>query len=184
MPEEYLSANSKFKKLALSVAVIIAFVIYVIAQKSDDDDVHVIAPPSLRSSPTADVPDLTSTSTPTSTPAITVSGSTTPPTNGGVAVTPVGQYKNGTYTGNDTDAYYGNLKIQVMVSGGKISDVTFLDYPKDRQTSIQINNQAMIYLKAEAIAAQSAKVDIISGATQTSEAFIQSLGQILAQAKA
>lgn len=62
-----------------------------------------------------------------------------------------------------------------VISGGRLTEVRFLQYPNDRSTSVQINSQAMPYLQQEAIKAQSAKVDIVSGATYTSQAFIQSL---------
>ena len=67
-----------------------------------------------------------------------------------------GKYKNGTYTGSTEDAYYGNIQVQAVISGGKITDVIFLQYPNDNGTSISINSQAMPLLKQEAIAAQSA----------------------------
>ena len=97
---------------------------------------------------------------------------------------PVGHgFKNGTYTGSVEDAFYGNVQVRVTIQGGDIADVQFLDYPHDRNTSREINSQAMPYLKTEAIQAQSANVNVISGATATSEAFIQSLASALAQAK-
>ncbi|MBI5358665.1 FMN-binding protein [Candidatus Amesbacteria bacterium] len=84
-------------------------------------------------------------------------------------------YRDGEYLGPVTDALYGNLQVKAIVKNGLISDVIFLDYPQDRPTSREINTQAMPYLKSEAIAAQSAQVDVITGATQTSKAFIESL---------
>ena len=94
-----------------------------------------------------------------------------------------GAYKDGVYTGPVTDAFYGNVQVQATIQGGKITDVTFLDYPHDRGTSVYINSQATPYLKQEAIQAQSANVDVVSGATQTSLAFIKSLTAALAGAK-
>lgn len=99
------------------------------------------------------------------------------------AVAKAGLYRDGKYTGPITDAYYGNVQVAVAVSGGKITDVQFLDYPHDRNTSIRINSYAMPILKSEAIAAQSANVDTVSGATATSGAFYDSLSSALAQAK-
>ncbi|MCL4338312.1 FMN-binding protein [Patescibacteria group bacterium] len=93
-----------------------------------------------------------------------------------------GQYKNGTYTGSVEDAYYGNVQVQVNISGGRITDVTFLQYPNDNGTSRFINSQAMPYLKDEAIQAQNANVNIVSGASDTSMAFQQSLANALSQA--
>ncbi|HTR18501.1 MAG TPA: FMN-binding protein [Candidatus Paceibacterota bacterium] len=96
---------------------------------------------------------------------------------------PQGQYIDGSYTGSVADAYYGNVQVQATVSGGKLIDVTFLQYPNDRGTSRYINGQAMPLLVQEAIQAQSANVSGVSGASDTSAAFRQSLGAALAQAK-
>lgn len=91
-------------------------------------------------------------------------------------------YRDGTYTGDVADAYYGNVQIQITVVNGKISDVVFLQYPNDARTSQFINSQAMPILKSEAIEAQNANVDIVSGASQTSQAFRESLSSALKKA--
>lgn len=96
---------------------------------------------------------------------------------------PTPPYKDGTYTGSTADAFYGTIQVQVAISGGKITDVTFLQYPSDRSRSIAINTLAMPNLKQEAITAQSAQVDVVSGATASSQAFVQSLSSALSQAK-
>jgi len=96
--------------------------------------------------------------------------------------TPDGLYKDGTYDGPIVDAYYGNLQVEAVIQGGKLTDVKFLDYPQDRRTSRFINSQAMPWLTQEAVQVQSANVDLISGATFTSEAFVQSLQSALDQA--
>ena len=100
-----------------------------------------------------------------------------------VTTTPAGQYADGSYTGSPADAYYGTVQIQAVIKGGKLTAVNFLSYPNDRSTSRSINARAMPQLKTEAIQAQSANVDGVSGATDTSQAFIQSLGSALAEAK-
>ena len=92
-------------------------------------------------------------------------------------------YKDGEYTGNAADAYYGYIQVKATIQNGKIADVQFLQYPNDRHESREINDQAMPILKSEAIQAQSAHVDIVSGATDSSQAFIESLGNALVQAK-
>lgn len=94
-----------------------------------------------------------------------------------------GQYKDGTYTGAEADAFWGLVQIKAVIRNGKISDVQFLEYPSDRRTSQRINSVAMPYLKTEAMQVQNANVDIISGATLTSEAFAQSLQSALDNAK-
>ena len=93
-----------------------------------------------------------------------------------------GSYKDGTYTGGVTDAIWGTVQVQVVIQNGKIASVQFLQYPHDRSRSIEINNYADPQLCNEAVQAQSANVDIVTGATDTSDAFIQSLTDALAQA--
>lgn len=95
----------------------------------------------------------------------------------------MGQYRDGSYTGSVADAYYGNIQVQAVISGGRITDVIFLQYPNDNRTSQYINSQAMPLLKEEAIQAQSANVSGVSGASATSPAFITSLSDALAKAK-
>lgn len=108
---------------------------------------------------------------PTPTPVVTPTKST-------------GIYKDGTYTGSVADAYYGNVQVQVTISGGRMTSIQFLDYPQDRSTSIRINSRAMPILIQEALSAQSAKVNGVSGASATSPAFVESLTYALNQAKA
>lgn len=92
------------------------------------------------------------------------------------------RYVDGQYTGPAANAYYGVVQIQAIVENGRVARLKVLQYPSDRQTSIAINRQALPLLRDEVIAAQSADVDIVSGATLTSEAFIRSLSGALAQA--
>lgn len=92
-------------------------------------------------------------------------------------------YKDGTYTGDTTDAFYGMMQVQLVVTGGKISDIQFLQYPNKPGHTTEVSNQALPLLKQEAIAKQSAPVDVISGATQTADAFNQSLASALAKAQ-
>lgn len=92
-------------------------------------------------------------------------------------------YKDGTYTGDAADAFYGMIQVQATISAGRITNVQFLQYPNDRGTSIEINQQADPMLAQEAIQTQSANVDIVSGATDSSQAFVQSLQSALDKAK-
>lgn len=94
----------------------------------------------------------------------------------------LGKYKDGSYTGNAADAYYGLVQVKAVINNGKLTDIIFLQSPDDHKNSIFINSQADPWLKQEAIKAQSAKVDIISGATETSVAFKESLANALRQA--
>ncbi len=92
-------------------------------------------------------------------------------------------YNNGTYNGDVADAYYGNIQVAAVIQNGKLADITILQYPNDRNRSIAINTYALPVLQSEAIQIQNASVDIVSGATDTSRAFVNSLQSALDKAK-
>ncbi len=96
---------------------------------------------------------------------------------------PAGIYADGSYTGSPADAYYGTVQVKAVVKNGQLADVQFLQYPNTHSNSVYINSQAMPLLTQEAIQAQSAQIDGVSGATFTSQAFQQSLVSALALAK-
>jgi uncharacterized protein with FMN-binding domain len=95
----------------------------------------------------------------------------------------LGPYNDGQYIGSVADAYYGNVQVQTTIQNGQIAGVKFLQYPNDRSTSRFINSQAMPILIQEAIQTQNANVDIVSGATDTSGAFRESLASALSKAR-
>lgn len=196
MSREQRSRRANFvqlvKQFAVSAFVILSFAAYSIHDRTSENDGPVAAVPTLSSerdeistqslaSPTAIAPSpalqsvATATTPPTSIPALpTVVPSPTMPQSG---------YQDGQYTGVLADAFYGGVQVRAIIQDGRIMDVQFLEYPQDRRTSARINSRAVPALRREAIQAQNAQVDIISGATLTSEAFIQSLQSALDQAK-
>lgn len=91
-------------------------------------------------------------------------------------------FHDGAFTGHLFDAYYGDVQVQANVSGGCVTSINVLQYPADRRTSRRINDQALPILQSEVIQAQSGKIDIVTGATLTSRAYIRSLKDALAQA--
>lgn len=155
------------KKIILSLGVIVGFGLYAVASKLGlgQDDRPVVRPSTLTAAPMAHPSPNVATNMPIA------------------AMSSSGHFKNGTFTGPSVDAFYGNVQVRVTVAGGRVATVQFLDYPHDRTTSRQINSQATPYLQQEAIQAQSANVDIVSGATATSGAFQQSLAGALQQAQ-
>jgi uncharacterized protein with FMN-binding domain len=94
-----------------------------------------------------------------------------------------GQYKDGTYTGPVTNAFYGNIQVVATVQGGVITSVSVPVYPNAPGHTSEVTNVAIPLLKQEAVQAQSANVNIVSGATQDSQAFQESLAAALAQTK-
>lgn len=89
---------------------------------------------------------------------------------------------SGTFTGADVMTPYGDVQVKVVVSGGRLADVQAVHLPSDRARSEMISQYAGPQLRQEAIQARSANIDVVSGATFTSEAYIQSLGDALHRA--
>ena len=69
--------------------------------------------------------------------------------------------------------------VEVTVENGVITDVTALQLPDEDRKSLNISNQVEPMLQSEALQAQSADLDVISGATYTSLAYAQSLQSAL-----
>lgn len=90
--------------------------------------------------------------------------------------------KSGTFTGKREYAYYGYVKVQAVIRNGSLAEVKVVEYPNDNGRSHYINSVALPYLIQEAVDAQSYRVDFISGATFTSNAFAKSLRDALSQA--
>jgi uncharacterized protein with FMN-binding domain len=95
---------------------------------------------------------------------------------------PTSLYKDGEFAGNPVDIEYGLVQISAIIRDGRIAGIKWLQDPEDIDLSKQINQDAMPKLTREAIAAQKAQVDIVTGATFTVLGFRLSLSTALAQA--
>jgi uncharacterized protein with FMN-binding domain len=110
------------------------------------------------------------------------SPSASPPTTPQPSPTPSPAAISGTFTGSDVPNRFGDVVVRVVISNGHIADVQAVTLPTDRAESAYISQQAGPLLRQEALQAQSASIDIISGATYTSESYAQSLESALQQA--
>ena len=70
---------------------------------------------------------------------------------------------------------FGDIQVRVVESAGKIVDIKALQLPSDRRRSREISQYSEPILHDEALQAQSAQIDTVSGATYTSEAYRESL---------
>ncbi len=138
------------KKYIIAGVLVLAFVAYVIFANKNQ--------PSVAVAPSGTTSGTPATTEPTSTPTATSTGTT---------IGSTGQYKNGTYTGSVADAFYGNLQVRAVIQGGVLVDVQFPQAPSGGHSS-DVSAIALPQLRQEAIAAQSANVNIVSGATQDS----------------
>jgi len=87
-----------------------------------------------------------------------------------------------TYTGDTVQTQWGPVQVQVTVSGGEITDVTTLQHPSGNSRDEEINAYALPVLRQNVLSAQSADIDLVSGATVTSQGYVGSLQSALDQA--
>jgi uncharacterized protein with FMN-binding domain len=133
------------------------------------------APTSIQSGPI--------TSSPGSTSGSTSSGS--PSTGGTSSGSGSGSNATGSteVTGSVADTQWGPVQVRLTVTGGTISKVTVLQYPSGNGKDQEINDYALPILTQETVDAQSAQIDMVSGATVTSNGYLESLQSALDQAR-
>src|SRR3954447_14912468 len=120
-------------------------------------------------------------SSPTASPA---AGSTTstsaPPKPGATSTAPATTKKR--YVGSAVETRYGVVQVAVTVTGGHLDSVNFVQLTAFDGRSQEINSQAAPILLQETVAAQSSQIDTVSGATYTTDGYVQSLQSALDQA--
>ncbi|WP_345714715.1 FMN-binding protein [Angustibacter luteus] len=86
------------------------------------------------------------------------------------------------YTGDSVDTRWGPVQVAITVSGGKITKADAVVYPTENPRDQEINSYAVPQLNSEAVQSQSGSIDAVSGATVTSDGYIQSLQSAIDQA--
>lgn len=86
------------------------------------------------------------------------------------------------YTGEVADTRWGPVQVTITVADGTITDVTVPQSPTGNPRDIEINDQALPILIQETLDSQSAHIDMVSGATVTSDGYLQSLQSALDKA--
>jgi uncharacterized protein with FMN-binding domain len=111
-------------------------------------------------------------------PAPTTTGSPAPatsPTTGSSKTGSSGTGSAGTYAGSVAQTRWGPVQVSITVAGGKITDVAVPVYPSGNHRDEEINAYALPVLRQETLAAQSADIDAVSGATVTTDGYVESL---------
>ncbi|WP_191971298.1 FMN-binding protein [Streptomyces luteolifulvus] len=90
---------------------------------------------------------------------------------------------SGTVTGDAAQTQYGAVQVRLTVNNGKITKAEAVQAPKGGQSD-RITADAVPKLNQEAVAAQGADIDAVSGATYTSGGYKQSLQSALDKVKA
>jgi len=84
-----------------------------------------------------------------------------------------------TVTGDTVQTRWGPVQVRITLKSGKLTEVTAVTYPQDNPRDQEINSFALPRLRSEALQAQSADIDTVSGATYTSDGYRQSLQSAL-----
>jgi uncharacterized protein with FMN-binding domain len=87
-----------------------------------------------------------------------------------------------TYTGSVAQTRWGPVQVKITVQSGKITKVTVLQQPNGNPKDAEINSYALPILINETTQTQSADIDMVSGATVTSQGYVQSLQAALDEA--
>lgn len=90
---------------------------------------------------------------------------------------------SGTFPGATAQTPYGPVQVAIVVKAGRIADVKALQLTNQGDRSVAISAYAVPVLRSEALKAQSAKIDTVSGATYTSDGYRTSLQSAIDTAK-
>jgi len=87
-----------------------------------------------------------------------------------------------TVTGSVSQTQWGPVQVQLTIRDGSITKVTVLQYPSGNSRDVEIANYSLPILIQETMQSQDANIDMVSGATYTSDGYIRSLQSALDQA--
>jgi len=84
-----------------------------------------------------------------------------------------------TFLGASVQTRYGPVQIKITYAGGRVTGVVAVQLPSGRSRDAEINSYAVPILESETLAAQSANINAVSGATYTSDGYVRSLQSAL-----
>ena len=124
----------------------------------------------------APVPTVVATALPTTALPTTAPPTTAPPTTAPVDNSCTGDAVNSP----SVNFRWGVMQLQATFTKSNVlCDVTVLQYPNDRRTSVEINQYSLPIYNQEAIATHSAKIRAVSGATYSWQAYSTALQAVL-----
>ena len=118
----------------------------------------------------------------TSSPTTSTGKKSSPPANSGSPGSTSSPAKITTYAGSVAQTRWGPVQVKITVQGGRLTKVTILQQPSGNSRDAEINNYALPILINESLKAQSANIDMVSGATVTSDGYVRSLQAALDEA--
>lgn len=161
-----------FAVILVTMGATVGLKLYGVGEQASSAQTSVHVSTSQSGSTTSTTPGTTSTPSATATPAPNATAS---------APAPSAASATKTVTGSAIDTRYGPVQVKVTFEGTKITSVDTVQYPSESGRDVEINSQALPILQQETLSAQSAQIDTVSGATYTSEGYIQSLQSAIDQ---
>jgi uncharacterized protein with FMN-binding domain len=164
-----------FAVILVTMGATVGLKLYGVGEQASSAQTSVHVSTSQSGSTTSSTPSDTSTPSASATPAPSATASSP------AASTPSAATGTKTVTGTAVDTRYGPVQVKVTFEGTKITSVDTVQYPSESGRDVEINSQALPILQQETLSAQSAQIDTVSGATYTSEGYIQSLQSAIDQ---
>ncbi len=142
-------------------------------------DVASGAPPSsaAASTPSADPATQAAAQTPTTAPSTSSAAAPTKTPTRSAAPPP--KAVAASFLGASVQTRYGPVQIKITYAGGRVTGVVAVQLPSGRSRDAEINSYAVPILESETLAAQSANINAVSGATYTSDGYVRSLQSAL-----
>ena len=159
------------RKIVIAVMATISGLVALFSYHTSTESVAATAPQGTGSGTTQANPS-TTTAAPSATASATTAAPSGTPT--ASAATPASG-GDGTYTGDAVETRWGTVQVEIIVKNGKLTSADAVQFPNGNPRDQQINAYAVPRLNSEAVAAQSASIDAVSGATVTSDGYLESL---------
>ncbi len=163
-----------FAVILVTMGATVGLKLYGVGEQASSAQTSVHVSTSASGSTTSTSPSATSTPSASASATATPSATASAPAASAATATK-------TVTGSAVDTRYGPVQVKVTFSGTTITAVDTVQYPSESGRDVEINSQALPILQQETLSKQSAQIDTVSGATYTSEGYIQSLQSAIDQ---
>jgi uncharacterized protein with FMN-binding domain len=171
------------RRIVIWLASTVTVVVLLFGYHTSTDKTSAGTPTASASSPaTASQPSTSTASPTTSSPATSSPAPSSTSAGSSASAGGTGSAKSVSYTGSVAQTRWGPVQVEITVKAGKVTDVTVLQQPDGNPRDVEINDRALPTLIAETKAASSADIDMVSGATVTSDGYLESLQAALDKA--
>jgi uncharacterized protein with FMN-binding domain len=171
------------KRAFAAMVATVAGLVLLLGFKTHSAKQSVQPPVATSSNPPAPLTSTPQTSTPQTSAPSSANPAASPASATSAKPAPTAKGQTRTVTGTSVRTRYGDVEVQVVFTGSQITDVVPVRLPDSNDIDQEIDQQAVPILIQETLSAQSANIQAVSGATYTSDGYIQSLQSALDKAK-